>query len=542
MMRVESLFLLKYDGDDLVSRNKARIFMYYSFLMLFLLCFIPVGYLVLGVSPDVTLRGGVGAAAIAALVLISLAFLRVGRLKTAIYSYLISTVVIVSAVRIYGAFTDPETAFTAYIYYMLYVIVFVAAFGERSHVAPAVVVFVLNNVATLLIVRRAEGVSAATATGFVNGTIGMAITGVSAFSLVSLMDSYTSQLRANAEAASDKMKKIEEAVSTVRDGLDVGERLVSEAKSMEDSLGEIDRSLEASQGRLASLADEIAEAKGANDEIVRASSDLGVSSDSYRAISVQASAAVNQMTASIQEISSITGRGGRSMESLSESIARGEGAADLSSESMERLSGNADSILSIVDVINGIASQTNLLAMNAAIEAAHAGDSGKGFSVVAEEIRRLAEETADNISAITEGLKAFMDDLGQANQANRGIGKAFAEISQRTTETAQAFSEIVAGLNDLGGGTAEIDRAVVAVVDSSSSMAASVDSVDSKVAGNNAAIESVRRLTMEARRDLELIAAGFDDILRRSATVRALGDRSGSCMQSLDEAISGLQG
>ena len=156
--------------------------------------------------------------------------------------------------------------------------------------------------------------------------------------------------------------------------------------------------------------------------------------------------------------------------------------------------------------------------------------------------QHLAEETADNISAITEGLKAFMDDLGQANQANRGIGKAFAEISQRTTETAQAFSEIVAGLNDLGGGTAEIDRAVVAVVDSSSSMAASVDSVDSKVAGNNAAIESVRRLTMEARRDLELIAAGFDDILRRSATVRALGDRSGSCMQSLDEAISGLQG
>jgi len=230
------------------------------------------------------------------------------------------------------------------------------------------------------------------------------------------------------------------------------------------------------------------------------------------------------------------------MESLSESIARGEGAADLSSESMERLSGNADSILSIVDVINGIASQTNLLAMNAAIEAAHAGDSGKGFSVVAEEIRRLAEETADNISAITEGLKAFMDDLGQANQANRGIGKAFAEISQRTTETAQAFSEIVAGLNDLGGGTAEIDRAVVAVVDSSSGMAASVASVDSKVAGNNAAIESVRRLTMEARRDLELIASGFDDILRRSATVRTLGDRSGACMQALDEAISGLQG
>lgn len=540
-MSIKSFFLSKIDHTDFVAQNKARIFLYYSFLMLGLLVLLPLGYIVLGVSREITIRGSLGALGIGILVVASLFILRAGHLKGAINFYAILTTIIVSSVRILSAFSDPQTAFTAYIYYMLYIIVFVAAFGERKQVPFAVALFVLNNIATILILNGTVGISAASATGFVNGTIGMAITGVSAYSLVSLMNSYTAQLQKNAEAASVKMKKIEDAVGTVRDGLDVGDQLVSAAKGMEESLGEIERSLSDTRTRLASLSRDIAEAKSANDDIVKASSNLDESGATYRSIAVQASAAVNEMTASIQGMSKVSERSNQSVTSLAESIARGEEAAELSAESMSRLSGNADSLLSIVDVITGIADQTNLLAMNAAIEAAHAGDSGKGFGVVADEIRRLAEQSAENIQAITDGLRSFMEDVGTANKANGGIGAAFTEIGERTAETARAFSEILAGLQEMGGGTAEIDRAVTAVVESSSGMARSITAVDTKVAGNNASIDSVRQLTLGAQSDLENIASLFKTILERSAAVRQLGTRSGTCMTALDEAITALK-
>ncbi len=540
-----SFFLSRFENSDFITKNKARIFLYYSFFMLGTLPFVPVGYLLLGTPLPLALRGGAGSLGIAIIVLASLAVLRSGRLDAAIFSYAIPTITAVFAIRILNAAGDPATAFTSYVFYMGYLIVFMAAFGRRWQVPLTTLIFFINNVITLLVVQaRAAGddtLVAVTNTGFVNSSIGMVVTGISAYALVSLMNSYTKTLKDHADSSRDKMARIETVIGTTRDGLDVGSSLVQEAVSMRSALDSIKGSLDTSRQSLEDLSHSTRSAKQANDTIVGASAELSRAGSTYQVIAGQASAAVSQMTASIQGISSVSGRSRDSMKTLESSIHRGEEAATGAGEVVKHLEDNANNLLSIVDVITGIASQTNLLAMNAAIEAAHAGESGKGFGVVADEIRRLAEETAQNIQAITGGLQGFIEEVSHAGSSFDEIGSAFSDITGRSREAMLAFEEIMAGLREMSAGTSEITNSVSAVVDSSNRMSGSISSVDSMVADNNRSIDTVSALASTALAQLERVQAGFGGIVERAGTLQLLGQKSSSNIATLDEAVRKLK-
>lgn len=102
----------------------------------------------------------------------------------------------------------------------------------------------------------------------------------------------------------------------------------------------------------------------------------------------------------------------------------------------------ADEIGNISSVVRGIADQSNLLGLNAAIEAARAGESGKGFSVVAEEIRKLATNSKENVTQIDLGTKNI-------NQSIVRLNKSFSSINEVTTNQAASIEEISATVQEI---------------------------------------------------------------------------------------------
>ncbi|HON13695.1 MAG TPA: methyl-accepting chemotaxis protein, partial [Treponema sp.] len=137
-------------------------------------------------------------------------------------------------------------------------------------------------------------------------------------------------------------------------------------------------------------------------------------------------------------------------------------------KTMQVIQESSLSISSIIKVIQKIAAQTNLLAMNAAIEAAHAGEYGAGFAVVADEIRTLAETSAQNAKEIVQ----LMNDMhGKIESGVKKSGQtqiAFTGISQGVQQTEELINTIAASMEEQKAATEEILRATESMVDATS--------------------------------------------------------------------------
>ncbi|MBN2657887.1 MAG: hypothetical protein JXR86_12560 [Spirochaetales bacterium] len=144
----------------------------------------------------------------------------------------------------------------------------------------------------------------------------------------------------------------------------------------------------------------------------------------------ESSAAVEEMIASITEVSRRTANVKEKIKDLSTIFSRGEERVNKTVESVSTVVTYSKSLLEINNLISGIAAQTNLLAMNAAIEAAHAGDAGRGFSVVADEIRKLAENTATHTKTSSENLRQIMAEIDTSLKVAEETGAIFREMKE----------------------------------------------------------------------------------------------------------------
>ena len=194
-----------------------------------------------------------------------------------------------------------------------------------------------------------------------------------------------------------------------------------------------------------------------------------------------------------------------------------EATVSSTAEMVGRLGNRSEEIGAIVDTISEIASQTNLLALNAAIEAARAGEQGRGFSVVAEEVRKLAEQSEEAAQKIAGLINAMQQDTSKAVASMKQGCDAVVSGAKSVEELQAVFNRIHALVQDGAEKTQEMDGAIRIVDENAKNISDSVAEISRKGQEVSENMESVSAATEEQSASSEEIASASDTLSHMAA-------------------------
>ena len=181
--------------------------------------------------------------------------------------------------------------------------------------------------------------------------------------------------------------------------------------------------------------------------------------------------AVKEVVKSLAYISQMAEERVKNAGEMHTYVSDGDDKISATNEILSKIAEQLDEVYEVVTIINNVAEQTNLLSMNAAIESAHAGEAGKGFSVVAEEIRSLAEETSENAAKISKVVNAIVKAVENANASSQSAFEAFEKVSLHA-------DNIVGALQEVSGEIGKIDNQMQQIQERSDETSTAADEMN----------------------------------------------------------------
>lgn len=253
----------------------------------------------------------------------------------------------------------------------------------------------------------------------------------------------------------------------------------------------------------------------------------------------QAIRSIDSSIANVSQISSARHGDSQAMVNITE---EGRGVLAKTEEMISSVKGRVSNILELISVINKIASQTNLLSMNAAIEAAHAGEAGRGFAVVAQEIRNLAESTSNNAKSISDTLKVLVQDIQTAGDYSQESWQAFGRVESSVKVVAQSFEDINQEMGSLATKTKEVVHSVDSLNDISAQTTISMDEMGIGTQEINGILEQARDFAGDLDQSMESLKDSAGQVNHLIQGVSGAYLQVNHQLQELDRVVESSRG
>lgn len=208
------------------------------------------------------------------------------------------------------------------------------------------------------------------------------------------------------------------------------------------------------------------------------------------------------------------------MENLVSLSKDGRSKVDDTNKTIQKISESSGNILKLIDFINGVSKQTNLLAINAAIEATHSGSEGKGFTVIAEEIKNLSTVTANNAKQISKILNENVSDYKRAERLGIESGDAFQFIAGEIHVVHGTIAEVVQSIQELKARGGAILSKAKTLDDVAERVRDTSGEVYGEIVTINSNLEEIQSLSDTIQKECEDIRSAQQGILKTTEVLR----------------------
>lgn len=336
----------------------------------------------------------------------------------------------------------------------------------------------------------------------------------------------------------DKLKQIVRAVmSASREVSTHKDILLANSEETASATVQINGNIRSINRQIDKLNTGIQSISGGMDSIKGSIVNLNNSASSQSTAVEQASASIEEMIAQLRSVAKIVQSKKEATIALTETIEQGEEIVKEATSANQEIVKLASQISDMSNIISDIASQTNLLSMNAAIEAAHAGDSGKGFAVVADEIRKLAESSQINSNNIAHTTSEILQKVEIAFNVSQENEKAFHVIKQEIGGTIQALEEIDQSTQELNQGGEQIIDSNTELNRVSMSVKEDASGIEESMKGITEAVDNAVQISAQVSSGMTEIGNGTGEITSAVNQIqeisRKLSDSTGDMEQEM---------
>ena len=319
---------------------------------------------------------------------------------------------------------------------------------------------------------------------------------------------------------------------------DIGDDLASNMTETASAMNEIAANIQSIKTRVLNQSASVTETNATMEQVtVNIDKLSGHVQKQTHAVS-QSSSAIEEMLANIQSVTSTLVKNASNVNDLRESSDSGRSSLQEVAGDIQEIARESEGLLEINSVMENIASQTNLLSMNAAIEAAHAGEAGKGFAVVADEIRKLAESSSEQSKTIGTVLKKIKGSIDKITRSTDNVLQKFEAIDHGVRTVAEQEDIIRAAMEEQGEGSRQVLQA-----------SGQVSEITQQVKGGSQEMLEGSREVIHESKNLEIVtqeitnginemAVGADQVNRAVNSVSDLSGKNRENISVLVQAVS----